>query len=148
MARAAEEHSKPMSADAVLIDSTVVLHALGNAEPQRSRCRALLQTLWSGSGRAYASTEMLQELVFHRMRRDTRERAVEAARRVEPLLIVLSFDHEILGRSLELIETTEIRGRDAVHAATALAYGIETIASSDAAFDGIPGLTRIDPLAD
>ena len=48
--------------------------------------------------------------------------------------------------SLGLIQQTQVRGRDAVHAATALAYGIDTIASSDPAFDGIPGLRRIDPL--
>ncbi|WP_162621927.1 type II toxin-antitoxin system VapC family toxin [Microbacterium suaedae] len=135
-----------MGNDAVLVDATVVLHALGDVQPQRDICRAFLDDLWAGSGRAYASTEMIQEVVFHRLRRDDRAVAAAAARRIVPLFIVLNFDHEVLELSLDLVEKTSIRGRDAVHAATALAYGIETIASSDAAFDEIPGLRRIDPL--
>lgn len=39
-----------------------------------------------------------------------------------------------------------MRGRDAVHAATALAYGIPVVASPDPAFDGVPGIRRLDPL--
>jgi predicted nucleic acid-binding protein len=136
-----------MGEEAVLVDSTVILHALGEAEPQRSRCRAYLERAWSGRGRAYASTEMIQEVVHHRLRREDRATAVEAARRVAATCILLNFDHEVLELSLSLIEQTQVRGRDAVHAATALAYGIETIASSDPAFDGIPGLRRVDPLA-
>jgi len=54
---------------------------------------------------------------------------------------------EVLDLSLDLIERLPtIRGRDAVHAATALVYGIETIVTPDTAFDGIPELTRIDPM--
>lgn len=61
-------------------------------------------------------------------------------------MTILNFDREVLDLSLELIERTGIRGRDAAHAATALAYGIETIASPDPVFDAVPGLRRIDPL--
>ena len=136
----------PTGEEAVLVDATVVLHALGDAEPQRSRCRAYLEEVWSGRGRAYASTEMVQEVVHHRMRREDGVAATEAGRRISSSFFVLSFDHEVLELALGLIERTAIRGRDAVHAATALAYGIETIASSDPAFDTVPGLRRVDPL--
>ncbi|MFT4136213.1 hypothetical protein [Microbacterium sp.] len=48
-----------------------------------------------------------------------------------------------MGEDAVLIDASVI-----LHAlgAPALAYGIETIASSDPAFDGIPGLRRVDPL--
>lgn len=61
-------------------------------------------------------------------------------------LIVLNFDHEMLELAVGLIERTNVRGRDSVHAATALAYGIETVAVSDPVFDSILGLRRVDPL--
>lgn len=142
------ESNSPMGDDAVLVDATVLIHALGEVEPHRSQCRALLAQLWTGKGRAYCSTEMLQEAVHHRLRRtQDRRRAVEDVRELLGLFIVLNFDHEVLELSLELIERTSIRGRDAVHAATALVYGIEKVASSDPAFDDIPGITRIDPVA-
>lgn len=97
--------------------------------------------------RAYASIEMIQELVHHRLRRTgDRARAAADGRDAAQLCTLLNFDREVLDLTLDLIEQTPtIRGRDAVHAATALAYGIERIVSPDDAFDGIPGLTRIDP---
>ena len=92
---------------------------------------------------------MIQEVVFHRMRiTGDRKKAVSEGRGLISRFIVLDFTHEILDTSLRLIEQLpSVRGRDAVHAATALAYGIPTIASTDRDFDGIPGITRIDPMA-
>lgn len=138
---------RPMR-EATLVDANIVLFALGDSEPQRSRCRSFLDDVWRGSGSAYVSAEMVQEVVFHRMRRAGRADAVAAARRILPAFVVLDFDHEVLEAALGLIEATDVRGRDAVHAATALVYGIETIASTDPAFDQIPGIRRVDPLAD
>lgn len=133
----------------MLVDSTVLLHAIGSDPIRARRCRAYLRGLWDGNGRGYVSTEALQEVVHHRLRiTGSRETATADARDYGRFLIVLDFDQEVLEASFELIARTGVRGRDAVHAATALAYGIPTIASSDAAFDGIPGLRRIDPLVE
>lgn len=138
----------PMGEDAVLVDSAVALYAMGDPGPQREACQRYLDGLWIGKGRAYASVEMIQEAVHHRLRRSgDRAAAVADVRELIPSFILLNFDREVLDLSLELIERTGIRGRDAVHAATALAYGIEKIASPDPAFDAVPGIHRIDPLA-
>lgn len=90
---------------------------------------------------------MIQELVHHRLRRSgDRARSAQQGRDTAAICTLLFFDREVLDLSLDLIERIPtIRGRDAVHAATALAYGIDTIVSPDRAFDGIPGLTRVDP---
>jgi predicted nucleic acid-binding protein len=138
----------PMGEDAVVLDAAVALHAVGAAGPERDAARGLIRSLVRRRVRGYASTEMIQEFIHHRLR-VTRDRAVATseARYVMSLVTLLNFDREVLDLSIELIEQTRIRGRDAVHAATALAYGIEAIASPDPAFDGIPGLRRIDPLA-
>lgn len=138
----------PMREDAVLVDSSVLAYALGDPDARREPCRKLLKEITSGTGRAYASVEMFQEVLHHRLRR-TRDRSVSVAevRDAMPMFVLLNFDHEVLELSLDLVARTLVRGRDAVHAATALAYGIETIVSSDPAFDGIPGLRRLDPLA-
>ena len=135
-----------MRDDAVLVDSSILIYALGDPHPARDSCRRFLREATSGNGRAYASVEMFQETLRHRMRR-TGDRAVAITeiREAEPMFITLNFDHEVLERALDLIEHSEVRGRDAVHAANALTYGIETIASTDAAFDGVRGLRRLDP---
>jgi predicted nucleic acid-binding protein len=35
---------------------------------------------------------------------------------------------------------------DAIHVATALAHGIETVISADSDFDAVAGIERVDPL--
>jgi predicted nucleic acid-binding protein len=134
--------------NAVLLDSAVAIYALGDTHPYKEPCRALMSRAARGEFRAYASVEMIQELVHHRLRRtNDRVLAAEDGRDTASVCTLLNFDREVLDLSLDLIERTPaIRGRDAVHAATALAYGIDRIISPDTAFDGIPGLTRVDPL--
>jgi len=76
---------------------------------------------------------------------DDRVRAVADARDVGDLVTVVAFDKMVLATALDLIGNTGIRGRDAVHAATALVHGATVILSTDSDFDTVPGLTRIDP---
>lgn len=139
----------PMGDNAILIDSATAIYIAGPDGPERSAARSFMLRTARGRVRPYASVEMIQEYAHHRLRRTgDRRRAAQEGRFLTSLMTVLPFDREVLDLSLELIERTSVRGRDAVHAATALAYGIESIASPDPAFDGIPGLTRVDPLGD
>lgn len=133
--------------EAVLFDTAVAAYALGSDSRFRRPCITILEAATDDRVRGYASTEMIQELVHHRLRRGMERSAVAAiGRETSAIFTLLNFDREVLDLSLDLIERTAIRGRDAVHAATALAYGIDTIVSPDRAFDGIPGITRVDPL--
>lgn len=136
--------------DAVLLDSNIAIFALGADGPVKERCRAYLSALTSGKNRGYASTEMVQEVVFHRLRRTGNRRlAASEGRALVATLTILKFDYEVLATSLQLIEEVPgIRGRDAIHAATALEYGIPTIASTDSRFVVPQGLTRFDPTTD
>ena len=135
----------PDPSGACFIDSTVVLLAAGGPHPARAACAALLTSAATGELTLHASVEMIQEFVFHRMRR---ERSASAAERMTVLgesLVLHPFDSDVLRDSLELIRTGSVRGRDAVHAATALAAGFDAIVSTDTDVDGISGLRRIDP---
>lgn len=77
----------------------------------------------------HASVELVQEFLFHRLRRVARAEAVAQARDVADLCVLHSVD------------------RDAVHAATALIDGFPAIVSPDRDFDFVVGLERIDPAA-
>ena len=94
--------------------------------------------------RLHVSTEGVQEFVFHR-HRVAPAGAVGEARALRDLSVVHPFDERVLDMALELIDSTSIRGRGAVHAATAILAGFEQIVSVDRDFDGIPGLRRISP---
>ena len=134
--------------DRLLLDTAILVYALGGENRLKAPCMAIIEACAREDFRAYASVEMVQELVHHRLRvSGDRASSVRDGRNIGAICTLLDFDQRVLDLSLDLIERVPtIRGRDAVHAATALAYGIDTIVSPDRAFDGIPGLTRVDPL--
>jgi len=130
----------------VFVDTAVIAYALGGPHELRGPCRFLVEAAAAGRLRLHASVEMVQELLFHRMRMVSRDRALEQAADVAILCELHEFDQRVLDLMIELIKTVgHLRGRDAVHAATAMRVGISRIVSPDPAFDSIPGLTRIGP---
>lgn len=131
--------------DRLFLDTTVLVHAAGGEHPMRDPCRALLMRARDGIVDLHASVEAVQEFLFHRLRRAPRPGAVAEARDISTFCQLHAFDAEVLDLSIQLVETTGLRGRDAVHTATALHHGFDEIVSADTDFDGIPGLARVDP---
>ena len=99
----------------------------------------------AGDVQLHLSVEAIQEFVHHRMRRSSAAEAVAAARAIRESSILHAFDDEVLGQALSLIELTPIRGRDAVHAATALNAGFTSIVTTDSDFISVPGLRALSP---
>lgn len=90
---------------------------------------------------------MIQEVVHHRLRiTGDAQMSVADARDISALVNLMEFDEKVLLAALNLIEMTGVRGRDAVHVATAQVTGISEIVSTDSDFDDIPGIKRIDPI--
>lgn len=129
----------------LFVDTTVLTFATGGPHPLRSPCRNLLDRVATGDIEMHASVEAVQELLFHRLRRSDRGDAVAEAHAMSSSLRLHAFDASVLDRAIELVANTAVRGRDAVHAATALEAGFDTIVSADTDFDEIPRLTRVDP---
>ena len=128
-----------------LVDTAVFAYALGGPHAQQSACRRVVQRAVSGELRLHASVEMVQELLHYRMRRSDRATAVQQARDAGELCTVHAFGPAVLARALNLVASTQLRGRDAVHAATAIENGIAAILTPDTDFDGVAGLERIGP---
>ncbi len=93
------------------------------------------------------SVEVVQEVLFHRLRRTGQASAIAQARDLRTACTVHSFDTDVLDEAIALQEVTRLRGRDAVHAATARRAGLRTFVTLDADFDAVPGLARLDPTA-
>lgn len=128
-----------------LIDANVPLYALGEDHRWRHPSVAVMTAAIEGRIQLHASTEAMQELVFHRMRMASRTTAIAETRRVSALTRLHPFDDAVWSRALDLIETTPLRGRDAVHAATALEHGLTHIVTTDSGFISVPGLTPVAP---
>lgn len=129
----------------LFVDSSVLLYAVGGTHRHQQSCRRILQAAEAKTVALHGSVECVQEALFHRLRMTDRASALADASDFRELLTLHDFDHAVLTRMLDLVENTQIRGRDAVHAATALEQGFHEIVTPDRDFDGIPGLTRIEP---
>lgn len=137
-----------MTVREVLLDTAVFAYAAGAPHPLRGPCLAVLRALGQGAVTGHASVELVREFVFHRMRMAARDQVIRQGRDVAAVCILHDFDRAVLDRALVLMADHDgVRGRDAVHAATALHHGLDTIVSPDPAFDRVPGLRRLDPRA-
>ena len=129
----------------VFLDTAVLALAVGGEHPLRASCRRYLEEAAAGELELHVSVEALQELLFHRMRRGDRSDAVALVRDVRELCHAHPVDDAVVARMLELVATTRLGGRDAVHAATALGAGFGEIITPDSDFDSVPGLERRGP---
>ena len=129
----------------VFVDPSVPLLAVGGEHPWRAACREVLEAAAACEVRLHLSVEGGQEFLFHRLRQVGRQQAVQQFGLLDRLAGWHPVDVEILRQSAELVRQGHARGRDAVHAATAISAGFSSIVSCDPDFDGIPGLKRLDP---
>lgn len=129
----------------LLVDTAVLAYAVGDEHPLRASCRAIVEAATIGEIELHGSVEVVQEFLFHRLRRGPRADAVSQARDVATICVLHPFDAQVAERMLQIVASTTVGGRDAVHAATALVQGFESIVSPDLAFESVPGLRRVDP---
>ena len=130
----------------IVLDTAVLVYAVGEEHPLRAPCQRLL--LAHGEGRIDGATtvEMIQEFARIRARRRPRLDAVDAARAFASSLTMLVATPEDLDRGLQLFADHPGLGSfDAVLAAVAIEHGAEALVSADVRFAGIPGLRWIDP---
>lgn len=131
----------------IVLDTTVLVYAVGAEHPLREACRRLLTAVAAGTVRATTTIEVIQEFAHVRAGRRSRTDAAALARdyaeALAPLVVV---DRPVLERGLSLFEeTAEVGCFDAILAAAALVHGAEALVSGDAGFGAVPGLNHVAP---
>lgn len=130
---------------AVFVDSAVLLHALGVDGALRDASRQVMVRAESGQVRLHIAAETVQEVLFHRTHRVGRRLALEQVAAIRDLAVVHRLDDVVIDRALELVATTQARGRDAFIAATALEAGFDAVITTDEGFVAVPGLRPLHP---
>ena len=134
----------------IVLDTTVLVYAKGEAHSLRAPCRELVAAIADGRLEATTTAEVIQEFVHVRARRRGRPDAVLLGRDYSELLsplLVVAHDH--LREGLLLFRDNEPLGAfDAVLAATAAASGASALVSADTAFGAIPDIPHVAPDAD
>lgn len=131
----------------IVVDTTVLVYAVGGDHPLAAPCRDLVRRVGEGRLRATTTVEVLQEFTHVRARRRNRADAVELTRRYRtlfaPLVAVESSD---LDAGLDLfLHHDEVGAFDAVLAAVTRRSGAATLVTADRAFASVPTLRVLDP---
>ena len=131
----------------ILLDTTILVYALGADHPLREPCRAVVTAIGDGRLSATTTVEVLQEFAHVRARRrgraDAASLTTQYATLLAPLVVV---DADDLTDGLRLFREHERLGSfDAVLAAAARRREhIVALLSADRAFAGIDGVAHID----
>lgn len=131
----------------IVLDTTVLLYAVGTEHRLRDPCRTLVAAISGGEIPATTTIEVVQEFAHVRARRRGRADAVALARDyielLSPLLVVEETD---LQEGLRLYaENTGLGSFDAVLAAAAHAAGAGALVSADSAFAQIVSIRHVMP---
>jgi uncharacterized protein len=132
----------------ILLDTTVLVYAVGDDHPLRAPCRAVIESIGAGGTAATTTVEVIQEFAQVRARRrsraDARSLAIGFVDLLAPLVVP---DVDDLAKGLELFERHEELGAfDAVLAAVVLGRDHLTgLMSADRVFRVVDRLQHLDP---
>jgi uncharacterized protein len=131
----------------VLLDTNVILYALGGPHPYAEPCRRIVTLAGEGSLSPEAPVDLVQEILHHRARRlGDRRRAAADALAAATLCRLHAVDAQDTQLAAELFASTRLlSARDAVFAAVGVRHELATILSADTHFDELTVLRRIDP---
>lgn len=129
----------------LFLDTAVLLYARGGEHRHRESCRSIVAACQRGDLELHVGVDAVQEFLFHRMRRVGRDTAVLETRDVRRFTVVHACDEAVIDRAIDIVATSQLRGRDAVHVATAQIAGFDAIVTPDNDFDRAPGIRRVEP---
>lgn len=130
----------------IVLDTTILVYAVGTDHPMRAPARALIELVRDGDVRATTTIEVVQEFAHVRARRRSRADAAARAREYAVgLSPLVRPEQEDLLEGLDLFGHSESLGPfDAVLAATARRRGW-ALASADRSFGQADGLVYLNP---
>jgi predicted nucleic acid-binding protein len=130
----------------ILLDTSVLVYAVGIEHPLRDPCRRVLAAQRAGAIDAAVTVEIIQEFTHARTRRHRRADAVAVARDYAASLRVLQATAADLDRGLDIFVAHPDLGMfDSIVAAVALNHGATALISTDGGFGSISGLRWVNP---
>jgi hypothetical protein len=134
----------------IVLDTTMLVYAVGDEHPLREPSRRLVDAIAGGRLHATTTTEVIQEFVHVRARRQGRASAAKTGRSFADLLApLLVTEPTVVEPALRIFERAEALGAfDAFLAATAIANDASAFVSADPAFATVPRLRHVLPGTD
>lgn len=130
----------------VFVDSNVPMYVAGRDHPLREPARRFLERARNGHVEICTSTEVLQEILYRYSalkRRDLAGSVYDLFVQLCPTVLSVTLADTDRAKAL-LLGSPSLSARDAVHAAVMLNHDIHEIATFDAGFDAVRGITRVE----
>lgn len=133
-----------------LLDTAVPMYAAGTPHAYRDACQWVMTQIASGRLQVVIDAEVIQEILHRYGALGRYADAVNMARDVmtvvPQILPITATDMQIAVAVFQQYAPRGMRARDAIHAAIMKKHGLTHIISSDAHFDLVTDLTRLDPI--
>jgi hypothetical protein len=129
----------------VFVDSNIPMYVAGRDHPNRELARAFLARVRGGAVDACTSTEVLQEILYRYSslnRLDLAESVYDLFVQICPVILPVTLADTDAAKSL-IVTHRGTSVRDALHAAVMRNNQVAKIATFDAGFDSIPGVSRL-----
>ncbi|MBN1582784.1 MAG: type II toxin-antitoxin system VapC family toxin [Anaerolineae bacterium] len=136
-----------MMCDAIFVDANIIMYAVGTEHPFRQPCQASLAKIVDEKMHALVSSEIHQEIMHRYISLGLPAKACQVSIKLETLIpTTLPVTVGDIHQSRRLVERyPKLQSRDLVHVAVMLNNGISHILSTDAHFDQVSEIRRIDP---
>ena len=128
----------------IYLDSNVFIYAALNEEEKGNKSRELIKIIRTGGQRAATSSLTFDEFLWKVKKERGFEAALVAGKAFLELsnLVLLDVTITTISVAYEIIKEYKLDPRDAIHAASAIVNGIQTVVSDDPDFDKVKKLKR------
>jgi hypothetical protein len=136
-----------MSKPVYFVDANIIMYAVGAQHPFKMPCAQIITDIGNRLIDSVTSVEVLQEILHRYTALKRRADAVSVTHDFVLLVTkVLPITIAEVERALQLHQQyVSLTARDSIHAATLYNHGLSHILTADTHFDGLPGITRVDP---
>lgn len=133
----------------IFVDTNIIMYAVGVDHPYRQPCRTALARIAEGQIRAVVDCEIHQEILHRYLSLRLPEQAGQVSQKLEaviPHTLPITMDDIAKARRL-LRRYPTLPARDLLHVAVMLNHNITQILSTDAHFDQVEEVERLDPVS-
>ena len=145
------EHDALPPLGIALLDADVCIHAAMSDSPAREACAWVITEIAHGRLNAAVDVAVVQEIIEHvggAGRRDQAYELIHSLMQIVPIHYPMQAQDALLAANLcRMREAQVLRPSGCIHIAIMQHNGLNTIISLDPAYDRIPDITRLDPLA-
>jgi predicted nucleic acid-binding protein len=132
------------------LDTAVPMYAAGTPHPYRDACQWVMTQIATGGMQVAIDAEVIQGILHRYGALGRHADAVSMAKDlmvlVPRILAITAADMQTAVTLFQQYAPQGVRARDCIHAAVMRNHGLTHIISSDAHFDLVAGLTRLDPI--